>query len=240
MTANPIKDIKVVPEGHQLKWHEFQLTFHFYPGQTWYHGGLFAEKAEQKPIFFVGDSFAPSGFDDYCVQNRNLLHEDSGYLLCLKKLRAMDKPFWLVNEHIQFVFSFTASELDYMEKRYRERIAMMRELFPWDDPNYGIDEQWAVLYPHGATVAAGATLNLEMRITNHSPVERSFKVTPHVPDGWQLTERIFTLNLAPRQSGVVSMPVTVSSTSGQFVLTADIASDGMEFIDWAEAVITVP
>ena len=240
MTANPIKDIKVVPDGHQLKWHEFQLTFHFFPGQTWYHGALFAEKPDQKPIFFVGDSFAPSGFDDYCVQNRNLVHEDSGYLLCLKKLRAIDKPFWLVNEHIQFVFSFTAEELDFLEKRYRERIAIMRELFPWDDPNYGIDEQWAMLYPHGVTVAAGETLNLEMRITNHSPVERSFTVTPHVPDAWKVTEPHFALKLAPRQSGVVRMPVTVSSTSGQFVVTADIASDGMEFVEWAEAVITVP
>ncbi len=240
MTANPIKDIIIVSDGHQLTWHEFKLTFHFFPGQTWYHGGLFAEKADQKPIFFIGDSFAPSGFDDYCVQNRNLLHDDTGYLLCLKKLRAIDKPFWLVNEHIQFVFSFTAAELDYMEKRYRERIAMLRELFPWDDPNYGIDEQWAMLYPHGATIATGAALDLEMRITNHSPVERSFTVTPHVPDDWKLAKPNFKLNLAPRQSGVVTMPVTVSSNSGQFVVTADIASDGMEFVEWAEAVITVP
>ncbi|MEJ7594612.1 MAG: hypothetical protein WKF77_24020 [Planctomycetaceae bacterium] len=174
------------------------------------------------------------------MQNRNLVHEDSGYLLCLKKLRAIDKPFWLVNEHIPFVFSFTVVELDFLEKRYRDRIVIMRELFPWDDPNYGIDEQWAMLYPHGVTVAAVETLNLEMRITNHSPVERSFTVTPHLPDAWKLTEPHFALKLAPRQSGVVRMPVTVSSTSGQFVVTADIASDGMEFVEWAEAVITVP
>jgi glyoxylase-like metal-dependent hydrolase (beta-lactamase superfamily II) len=240
MTANAIKDIRILPDGHQLQWHEFRLTFHFFPGQTWYHGALFAEKADQKPIFFIGDSFAPSGLDDYCVQNRNLLHDDSGYLLCLKKLRAINKPFWLVNEHIPFVFSFTDEEVNDLENRYRQRIAILRELFPWDDPNYGIDEQWAVLYPHGVTVAAGATLNLEMRMTYHSPVERSFVVTPHVPADWKLTEPTATLRLAPRQSGAVSIPVTVSPTSGQFVVTADVASDGMEFVEWAEAVITVP
>ncbi|MCH2211736.1 MAG: MBL fold metallo-hydrolase [Fuerstiella sp.] len=239
MTANPIRDIKILQDGHQLKWHEFQFTFHFYPGQTWYHGALFARKAEQKPIFFIGDSFAPSGLDDYCVLNRNLVHEDSGYLLCLKKLRAIDEPFWLVNEHIPFVFSFTDDELDFLETRYRERIAILRELFPWDDPNYGIDEQWAVLYPHGVTIAAGETLNLEMRITNHSPVERTFTVTPHVPEDWKLTQPQVTLHLGPRLSGTVSIPVTASSASGQFLVTADVAGDGMEFVEWAEAVIMV-
>ena len=239
MTDNPIRNITILKDGHQLKWHEFQFTFHFYPGQTWYHGALFARKAEHKPIFFIGDSFAPSGLDDYCVLNRNLVHEDSGYLLCLKKLRAIEEPFWLVNEHIPFVFSFTNDELDYLETRYRQRIAILRELFPWDDPNYGIDEQWAVLYPHGVTIAADETLNLEMRITNHSPVARTFIVTPHVPDDWKLAQPTVTLQLPPRLSGAVSIPVTAVSAGGRFVVTADVASDGMQFVEWAEAVITV-
>lgn len=239
MTANPIEDIQIIEDGFHMPWHEFQLTFHFFPGQTWYHGAVFAEKQDQKPIFFIGDSFAPSGFDDYCVQNRNLLHDDSGYLLCLKKLRSIDKPFWLVNEHIQFVFSFTTEELDYLESKYRDRIAIQRELFPFDDPNYGIDEQWAMLYPHGSTVAAGATVDLEMRITNHSPVERKFTVTPHVPSDWKLATPKASITLAPRQSGSLNFSVTVAENSETAIVTADIRSDGMNFREWAEAVITV-
>ncbi|MDA1231929.1 MAG: MBL fold metallo-hydrolase, partial [Planctomycetota bacterium] len=239
MTANPIRNIQVLQDGHKLKWHEFQLTFHFYPGQTWYHGALFVEKADQKPIFFVGDSFAPSGFDDYCVLNRNLVSENSGYLLCLKKLRAIRQPFWLVNEHIQFVFSFTDDELNFLEKTYRDRIEILRELFPWDDPNYGIDEQWAFFYPHGVSVSAGATVKLEMRIVNHSPVERTFKIAPHVPDGWTLAVRDASLKLAAGHSGAVEIPVTTSAATGQFLITADVDSEGMEFREWAEAVITV-
>ena len=96
-----------------------------------------------------------------------------------------------------------------------------------------------MLYPHGGTIAAQETLNLEMRITNHSPVERTFTVTPHVPDDWKLTKPTVTVHLAPRLSGAVSIPVTASSVSGQFVVTADVASDGMEFVEWAEAVIVV-
>ena len=200
---------------------------------------MFAKKPDDKPIFFIGDAFAPSGIDDYCVLNRNLLHDDSGYLLCLDKIRAIQEPFWLVNEHIPYVFSFSPVELDYLEKRYRERIAIMRELFPWDDPNYGIDERWAVFYPHGATVAPGTTVPLEMHITNHSPVERTFKVTPRVPAGWQLPRASATLRVPARESASIKMPVASTDQVGSFLVTADVESHGMEFREWAEALITV-
>ena len=29
----------------------------------------------------------------------------------------MKEPFWLVNEHIAYVFSFSAAEMEYIEKR---------------------------------------------------------------------------------------------------------------------------
>ena len=137
------------------------------------------------------------------------------------------------------MFSFTNEELDYLEKQFRERIAIQRELFPFDDPNYGIDEQWAFLYPHGCTVASGEIVNLEMRITNHSPVEREFTVTPHVPANCTLDPPTASIKLAPRQSGSVKFSVTVSAASGAALVTADIKSDGMDFREWAEAVITV-
>lgn len=240
MTANPIRNIKVVNDGHQMQWHEFQLTFHFFPGQTYYHGALMAEKPEQVPIFFVGDAFAPSGLDDYCVLNRNLVHDDSGYLLCLKKLRGIGRPFWLVNEHIPFVFRFSQQELDYLESRYRQRISVMKELFPWDDPNYGIDEQWAVMYPRGQTAAANRNVSIEVRITNHSPAERTFSVSPKWPAGWTAENSSRTLTLPARQAGTLELSATTSAAAGIHVVTADIASDGMVFREWLDAIVTVP
>ncbi|MEK6237467.1 MAG: MBL fold metallo-hydrolase, partial [Planctomycetales bacterium] len=178
MTSNPIKNIRRMKDGREMKWEEFKLTFHFFPGQTFYHGALMARKEGAKPVFFIGDAFAPSGFDDYCLLNRNLVHEDAGYLLCLDKLRKVKGEFWLINEHIRHVFSFSPKEMDYLQQRYRRRIDALRELFPWDDPNYGIDEQWAVFYPYGAQCQASEKLTLKLRITNHSPVKRTFHVTP--------------------------------------------------------------
>ena len=239
MTANAVHNITVLPDGHQKKWHEFELTFHFFPGQTWYHGAVFARKDNDRPVFFVGDAFAPSGMDDYCVLNRNLLHDDSGYLLCLQKLRDIREPFWLVNEHIPFVFSFSSEELDYLETRYRERISIMRELFPWDDPNYGVDEQWAVMYPHGTTVTRGAFVKLQLRVINHSATDRVFRVRFNPPEGLSLTTATGEVSIAARRTGFVEVVARAPDSPGDFVITADIASTGMSFREWCEAVVTV-
>ena len=241
MTANPIKNVKRLANGHKMKWNEFDLTFHFFPGQTYYHGAVFARKKGERPIFFVGDAFAPSGIDDYCVLNRNLVQENSGYLLCLKKLRDIDEPFWIVNEHIAYVFAFTDKELDYIENRYRERIAILRELFPWDDPNYGIDEQWAVLYPRALGVTHGQAITLEVRITNYSPQSRTFAITPRLPEGVLQVGSTPALTLAAGKSGatVVVVKVTPGATIGNQLVTADIESDGMSFRSWVDAVLMV-
>ena len=239
MTANGIENIRAMKDGEVMPWREFEMTFHFYPGQTFYHGGLFVRKAGEKPVFFIGDSFAPSGIDDYCVLNRNLAHEDTGYGLCFSKLRAISEDYWLINEHIPYVFRFSDKELTFLETQYRERTHILRELFPWDDPNYGIDEQWAVFYPYGASVVRGGERALEVRIENHSPVEREFTVTPQGWNGMKVLTEAITLQLKPRESGVVDVKVRAPDGPGHCLVTADVASDGMEFTDWVEALVTV-
>lgn len=239
LTNNPVKTVTQVRDGHHIKWHEFDLTFHFFPGQTFYHGALLAEKPDERPVFFVGDSFAPTGFDDYCVQNRNLLHDDQGYLLCLSKFRSLKRPFWIVNEHINHVFAFTTEELDYLERQYRLRIEMLRELFPWDDPNYGVDEHWATFYPHGLTVPANASTEMQVRIMNHSPVTRTFTVRPHLPTDVESTVAEFSVTVPPHAEGHVKIPIQVGAATGDFVVTADIVSEGIHLYDWAEAQISV-
>lgn len=238
MTANAIRDVKVLEDGHKIKWNEFTLTFHFFPGQTYYHGALFAEKSDQRPVFFIGDAFAPSGFDDYCVLNRNLVSEDSGYLYCLKKLRSIQQPFWLVNEHIPHVFSYSPAELNYLEDRYRTRIETLKELIAWDDPNYGVDEQWAVLYPRRLTARAGQSVTLELRITNHSSVSRTFDFDVHLPDGLDFVARPASLTIKPHETSAAPFAVSVKSATAPLVISADIAAEGIDVRRWADAVVT--
>ena len=67
MTANAIRNIKVLDDGHKIKWHEFDLTFHFFPGQTWYHGAVFARKGRTVPSsLWVTPSHRPGWMTIVC------------------------------------------------------------------------------------------------------------------------------------------------------------------------------
>lgn len=239
MTSNPIKNVKGLPSGEQMKWQEFELTFHYFPGQTFYHGALLARKEAERPVFFIGDAFAPSGIDDYCVLNRNLAHKDGGFRLCFQKLRQIDEPFWLVNEHIPYVFAFSDEEMDYLEQRYAERIDILRELFPWDAPNYGIDEQWAVFYPYGAQTKTGEILELEVRITNHSTKRREFSIKPRLPEGMELVSCQASTVLDDGETRSLRLQVKVNAKPGNYTVTSDVSSEGMAFREWVESLVTV-
>lgn len=241
-TDKAMKDVTGLKSGHRMKWKEFDLEFQFYPGQTIYHGALLVRRNGGTPYYFVGDAFSPSGMDDYCLLNRNLLHDNTGYSLCLKRIRELGSEYWLINEHIPHVFRFSKQELDYLESSLEKRKAILSELFPWDDLNYGIDEQWATFYPRGVTAQAGDSIKLELRLLNHSPKARTFKVTPRSSHEIRILSHPTEITLQPGQSGKV--PVTVSITksapgSGTFTVTSDIESDGMQFQSWADAVIHV-
>ena len=239
MTANPIPDVQGMNDGQVIRWRGFDLTFHYYPGQAFHHGGLYVEKENEAPIFFIGDSFSPSGMDDYCLLNRNLVRKDLGYFLCLRKLRAIGGEYWLINEHIPHIFRFSDVELGYLEHRYSERYQILEELLPWDDPNYGVDEQWAVFYPYGARVSPGASKELQVRITNHSPQARQFTVRPRGFGGVVVDSQSHTLTIAARSSGNVSFPAVAPQAPGNYLVTADVSSSGMHFESWIEAMLEV-
>lgn len=241
-TDNAMKDVTGLRSGHQMKWKEYDLEFQFYPGQTLYHGALLVRREGGTPHYFVGDAFSPSGMDDYCLLNRNLLHDDTGYPFCLKKIRELGSDYWLINEHIPHVFRFSEKELDYLETNLQKRKEILDELLPWDDINYGIDEQWASFYPRGKSVKPGETVRLEVRVLNHSPVTRTFTVTPRLPDGVVLKSQPTEITLPPRQSGSVPVLLAIRNAGVRpetLAVTADVDSQGMQFLSWADAVIRV-
>lgn len=235
MTHNPMPDVTGLEHGHKMKWKEYELEFHYYPGQAIHHGALLVRRGNETPVYFVGDAFSPSGMDDYCLLNRNLVGDGLGYLYCLDKVRALGEKYWLINEHIPHVFRFSPKELDYLETTYRERIEILKELTPWDGPNYGIDEQWAVLYPRVVSVKPGETVELQLRLTNHSPEARTFRVKFK---GNFLGSVLIEPQVAPGKT-VVSKLRFNAPRAGQHVITTDIDSDGMQFRDWSDALIHV-
>lgn len=237
LTGYPIKDLTVMGEGVAMKWNEFTLTFMDYPGQTLYHGGLLVEHADGTRILFAGDSFTPSGIDDYCLLNRNLMHDGMGYFYCLDALERMAPGCWIVNQHVEPLFRYTPAQIEYLRGQYAKRRELLADLFPWDDPNYGIDEQWARLYPYGQTAKPGGTVPVSVVLFNHSPGAREFRVRLNAPAGWGGREG--TLVIPPREEASLTFEYTVPGAGFESpaAITADIESEGMAFREWCEAMV---
>jgi glyoxylase-like metal-dependent hydrolase (beta-lactamase superfamily II) len=234
LTPNPIKNLTVVADGSSRRWHEFEFTYSYFPGQTLYHDGLLAKKDGGETVFFIGDSFTPSGIDDYCVLNRNFVEPEHGYEYCLNYVKRA-KPDWLVNEHVDPAFHFSDAQIDTMLKNLQERRLQLAALFPWDDPNFGIDEQWARFYPYRSEAKAGERIELKVILLNHSPVQREFVITPHVPG-----IGTFKIKVAPRSTGEVVIPMTVGGKpGGPAVITADVSFGQWELREWMEALVDV-
>jgi len=241
MTAHPVADVTVMPDRTKMAWREFQLTFYDYPGQTLYHDALLVERKAGEKIFFLGDSFTPSGLDDYCLLNRNLLHDGAGYFYCLDVLDSLPPKTWLVNEHVVPTFRFDKSQLAHLRTVLTERRRLLADLFPWDDANYGIDERWARFDPYGQTVRPGKAVTLKVRILNHSACPHEYTVTPHTPDGFHLEPERAILTVEPREEATVAFKVSVpSSAAGPVtVVTADVAFGPWDLRHWCEALIEI-
>ncbi len=234
LTARPLLAGEPMRNGQSRQWHEFRLTNYFFPGQTLYHGALLVEERSGRRILFAGDSFTPSGIDDYCLWNRNLLRDEEGYFYCLRLLRELGLP-WIVNEHVDEPFRFSSSQLEFMEGALRERRSAIAALTPFDHANYAVDEQWARFFPYAVRGKAGQPLRAGFRITNHSPERQTYIVTPRLPEGWAISPRATRLTIAPGKEETAEF--VIEAKTGRGVITADVQFGPWLLAEFAELLI---
>ncbi len=227
-------------DGDRWRWKNHQLTILDFPGQTLHHNALLVQREGGWSICFVGDSFTPSGIDDYCLQNRNLLHQGQGYFRCLDLLERLPAATSLVNQHVEPMFRFSPAQMVRMRETLRQRLPLLAALFPFDDPNFGLDEGWAEPHPYWITLHPGQSAPLALRITNHSPHEQIFQLTAHVPRGLQVTGTA-PVRVAPRSGGACAMQLAVSPDcpAGLHPVTFDVGWEGEALREWSEAVVEV-
>ena len=236
LTTAPITSGKPQPDGTRMRWREFRLTFFDFPGQTLYHDGLLVERDGGEALSFVGDSFTPSGIDDYCLQNRDLVREGEGYLYCLGVLQRLDKRVWLVNQHVEPTFRFSADQFARMHAELLKRIAILKQLAPWPDPNYAIDESWARVDPYGSEARDGENVTLRLRILNHAPQRETYHVKWNVPAGWKMVKADGEVAVPARKEGITRAVFTVEG-EGLNVVTADVEFAGRQLREWTEALV---
>jgi len=243
MTSSPIDSLTIVPDASSMSWKEFTFTFYYLPGQTIYHDAMLVEKQEGEKIFFAGDSFSPTGLDDYCLLNRNFIQSGMGYLYCLDLLRTLPADCWIVNNHIEPPFRFNREQLDFMTAQLHERKSLMQGLFPWNEPNYGIDERWARIYPYGQDIQPGKSATFSVIIMNHSDQTTEYTIRP-VPgtDGLTTVPEKLVIKVPPKEEGMADfiMEVAGDATPGHRVQIVDIYFNGWNLHEWCESLIYIP
>ena len=240
LTRNPTTVTAKHRDGDTWKWKEYQLAIFDFPGQTLYHNSLLVEREGGWSAFFAGDSFTPSGIDDYCLQNRNILGEGQGFFRCLDLLEKLPRGCLILNQHVEPAFRFTPAQMSQMRETLRRRIPLLTELLPFDDPNYGLDESWAILHPYWMTRRPGDTAQIELRITNHSAHEQTFRAALHAPAGFRVA-RLEPARIAAHTDGVLKLTIEVPGDCipGLHVVVADVAWEGAELRAWTEAVLEI-
>jgi glyoxylase-like metal-dependent hydrolase (beta-lactamase superfamily II) len=240
LTRNPTPVTARHRHGDTWRWKEHELTIYDFPGQTLHHNALLVRRDDGWSALFAGDSFTPSGIDDYCLQNRNVLREGEGFFRCLDQLEQLPAGCLILNQHVEPAFRFSPAQVARMRDTLRRRLPLLAEVLPFDDPNFGLDEGWATLHPYGLTARAGEKAALELRVTNHSPRERTFRATLRAPSGFGVNAPE-PRRVAGHSEGALPLTVQVpgGTAPGVYVLVADLGWNGAELREWAEAVLEV-
>jgi glyoxylase-like metal-dependent hydrolase (beta-lactamase superfamily II) len=221
--------------GESIAWKGFRLTAYHFPGQTLYHDGLLVERDGVK-AFFTGDSFANFGIDDYCSQNRCFLGPEVGYQQCFKLLLEL-KPDLLVAAHwgpVPISTEYLRRALDLFAERER----LFARLFPWENPNFGLDPAWIRCYPYRQKVLPGGMVMVEARVYNHASRPKQARLEMRAPAGWTSPPAV-TATLAPRTEGRIrfQLRAPASPARRRQVLGLAATVEGVRLGEFAEAIV---
>lgn len=236
---------KITHDGDTWQWNEFTMTAYHFPGQTYYHGGLFVEGKGVR-MFFSGDSFTMAGIDDYCSGNRNLLGKNVGYERCLQLMQQL-KPSHIFNCHVNPAFDFTEQEIIFMLDTLTDREICYTDLFPWDHANYGMDDQWVRCYPYEQEIIAGEKATLQVQVTNHSSESRTLIAKPILPDSWGVEVSPIETTVGTKTDGSIEFVIPIpnvnstieSGTHQRIVIPIEITYNDIPLGQFREAIFVL-
>jgi glyoxylase-like metal-dependent hydrolase (beta-lactamase superfamily II)/ribosomal protein S18 acetylase RimI-like enzyme len=239
ISPSSVKVSNRTQDGESWMWNEFKMTAYHFPGQTYYHGGLLVEGQGVK-MFFAGDSFTMSGIDDYCAGNRNWLGEGVGFDRCVALMQEL-KPTHIFNCHVDPAFDFTDNETKIMRANLAEREKLYGDLFPWDSPNYGMDEFWVKCYPYEQDTVPGKTVEIRVEINNHSASEKKAVCRPVLPKSWDVSANPKSATIPAKSEGYIAFSFVVpENVSPELdVIPFELNYDGLALGQFREAMLFV-
>lgn len=226
--------------GETWRWKNYTLTAFHLPGQTYYHAGLLAVPDEGPSLFFSGDSFTPTGIDDYCSWNRNFLGRDVGFRCCVRMIREL-KPDIIFNQHVEVGFHFTDPAWDRIDATLEARERLLADLLPWPHPDFGTDEYWVRTYPYEQTTGPGRDMTIDVEFSNHAETPIRATVALEPPEGWTaIPEALSTICISKENTSLrLGLRVPEDAAGGRYVIPVQIAWGSRNLGSFREAIVNV-
>ncbi len=229
--------------GRPVRWHEYEITVHPLPGHT-LHAAAIEFDVDGRKVLATGDQqdgrWVPGGekpeFLNY--QYRNGFRLDD-FVLSAELYRRV-APDLLISGH-WLPRPVTDEYLDMLLDAGRELARLHRELLPPEDGHFGVGGFGATIEPYRSEIAAGDTVELDVRVRN--PFDRAEEAVVRLvaPAGWHVATRECRVALSRKGEGTVSF--AVRPPTGTVVHRARVAADvtvgTARFGQQAEALVTV-
>jgi glyoxylase-like metal-dependent hydrolase (beta-lactamase superfamily II) len=238
----PMTVDRVLHDGEKIEFDGMPLQFFYLPGQTEYTEGLLLN-VDGKRLLFDGDNVAhplpgmPLFGHFVC---RNYQRIGGGHVYSAKKLLEL-KPDYVCPNHFEWNVA-TPEILESYLKSSAEVQDTWKEIIDQPDPEIGVDNSWASLYPYQAEADPGDTIHYELRIRNWINRPSHLRVVIRSPQGWTVPSAVeidVTAKGEAAGSFDVKIPRSENRLNRRFALTADIWRDGEHLGEVTEGLINM-
>jgi hypothetical protein len=231
----------VFGEGETFTWRGATFLATKTPGHTEYHTALRFE-LDGRRIAYVGDTLARSlngpRFGGPVYQNR---FKAGDLAESVTKTRDFEPEFILTGHFgVQRV---DAAFFDEALKRARSIEGIVNGLVAVPaEAGFALDPNWATLYPYQATVQAGETIPIEVRIVNHLDRPTVAGATLRLPADWISEAEAASAEIAPGATGALRFGVTAppyAKPGARHVISAEVTLGERRFGPVAEGIVRV-
>ena len=239
LVEEPIKVEHHLKHGESFTWRGIEFTAYDFPGQTYWHDGLYFE-VDGKKYFISGDAiYDPEHGQDDCCRNYIRLEEDDGMLASAQLLRKLG-PDFLMTGHWG-LWKVSPEDFDYLIAYTKKILPLAKELIGQPDRNMGFDEQWASCYPYRTITKRGSEISLAVQIRNHLGRAVEAKADLRCPEDWKVTPRIQSATIEAKSTGRLEFKVTLPEKvePGRYIITGNVTFAGKDYGELAEAVVDV-
>ncbi len=212
---------RVLREGETVRWHEYEITAFWFPGQTDFHA-VYELEVDGHHALFSGDNFYPpqqwGGTGGLCGFNGGhpaLWRKSAQFVL-------ERSPEWILASHMQ-PFLFRRDDFQAVVRWSREVEELMRELAP--DGNIERHHSPHFIEPRPYVQPAAPEMSVQLLLKNTYPDPLTLTIIARPLEPIRCPKSMRRLTLAPGERGTLSFALRApQGLRGMHMVTFDVST----------------